>query len=72
VKNLLLGFQVMVGLLLIAAVLLQNKGTGLSGIFGGSDTTYRTRRGAERGLFYFTILLTIAFISLGAVNFYRS
>ena len=58
--------------LLMVAILLQNKGTGLSGVFGDTGGAYRTRRGAERGLFYLTIALTAIFISLGAVNFYQS
>ena len=43
--------QVVLAIVLILAVLLQTKGSTLSGIFGGGDTTsvYRTRRGWWHG-----------------------
>ena len=54
-----------IAVVLIAVVLLQIKGGGLSGVFGGGgETTFRTRRGLERTLFYFTIALIIVFIIL--------
>jgi preprotein translocase subunit SecG len=71
-KNFLLFLQVAIGILLIAAILLQNKGTGLGGIFGGEGNVYRTRRGAERGLFILTIVMGALFLILGAFNFYHS
>jgi preprotein translocase subunit SecG len=54
--------QIIVAFCLIVAVLLQVKGQGLGGIFGGSDTgIYKTRRGAERTLFNLTIILVVLF-----------
>lgn len=54
--------QIIIGACLIAAVLLQVKGTGLGGIFGGSDSgIYKTRRGAEKTLFNLTIILVVLF-----------
>ncbi|MBU6447457.1 preprotein translocase subunit SecG [Patescibacteria group bacterium] len=52
------------GVILIIAILSQNKGVGLSNVFGGSDAIYRTKRGFEKWLFYATIFLSIAFIGL--------
>ena len=49
--------------LLIAAILLQQKGSGLSGVFGGDSASYLTKRGAEKFLTIFTILSAGAFIS---------
>ena len=46
---------------LIAAILLQSKGSGLGSVFGGDGSVFRTRRGAEKGLFQLTIILAIAF-----------
>ena len=61
-KQLLLGVQVTSSILLIAAILVQNKGIGLGGVFGGGDTNiYRTKRGAERVIFRATIILAIVF-----------
>jgi len=49
--------------LLMAAILLQQKGSGLSGVFGGDSASYLTKRGAEKFLTIFTILSAAAFIS---------
>ena len=40
--------QIIVSIALIAAILLQARGTGLSGTFGGDSAVYRSRRGVER------------------------
>ncbi len=45
--------------LIIVVVLLQNQGSGLGDAFGGSSNSYRSRRGAERGLFSLTIFLAV-------------
>ena len=42
--------QILVGIALIASILLQARGTGLSGTFGGDSAVYRSRRGVERRL----------------------
>ncbi len=46
--------QVVTLILVIIAVLLQQKGTGLSGVFGGGGASYKTKRGAEKFLIYLT------------------
>ncbi len=54
--------QIIVGLAVIAAILLQARGTGLSGTFGGDSAVYRSRRGVERRLWQFTIVLIVLFV----------
>ena len=50
---------------LVVVVLAQVRGGGLSGIFGGGgESTFRTRRGLERTLFRFTIVLIVVFVVL--------
>lgn len=49
-------------LLLIVTILLQQRGTGLSGVFGGEGNVYRTKRGIEKLLFRASIALSILFI----------
>jgi protein translocase SecG subunit len=50
--------QIIISLLLITFILLQNKGAGLSQVFGGSDSySYRTKRGLEKILSRLTIIL---------------
>ncbi len=68
--NPLLAFgQIIVSIALIAAVLLQARGTGLSGAFGGDSAVYRSRRGVERRLWQFTILLLVLFVLFSLVTF---
>ncbi len=53
--------QVVSAILLMAAILMQNRGTGLSGVFGGSGNVYRTKRGIEKTLFTASIILSVVF-----------
>ena len=48
--------------LIIAFVLLQNRGTGLSEVFGGGSESYYTRRGFDKVLFVGTIVLAGIFV----------
>ena len=56
--------QVVVSVLLIVAILLQNRGAGLGSAFGGSGGVYLTKRGLEKKLFIATIILAVLFFSL--------
>jgi preprotein translocase subunit SecG len=53
--------QIIVCVALIGAILLQSKGSGLGSVFGGDGSVFRTRRGAEKGLFQLTIILAVVF-----------
>jgi len=53
--------QIVISVALIVAILLQSKGSGLGSVFGGDGSVFRTRRGAEKGLFQLTIILALAF-----------
>ncbi len=61
--------QIIVSVALIAAILMQNRGTGLSGTFGGDSAVYRSRRGVERRLWQFTVLLLVLFVLFALVAF---
>ena len=61
--------QIIVSIALIAAILLQARGTGLSGTFGGDSAVYRSRRGVERRLWQFTIMLLVLFIVFSLAAF---
>jgi preprotein translocase subunit SecG len=61
--------QIIVSIALIVAILLQARGTGLSGTFGGDSAVYRSRRGVERRLWQFTILLLALFVLFAVVSF---
>ena len=61
--------QLIVSIALIAAILLQARGTGLSGAFGGDSAVYRSRRGVEKRLWQFTILLLVLFVLFSIASF---
>jgi len=61
--------QIVVSIVLVACVLLQQRGGGI-GVVGGLQTQfYGTRRGLERIIFWLTIILGILFIALAVVSF---
>ena len=54
--------QIIFAVLLIAAVLLQQKGVGLGGAFGGAGNIYSAKRGLDKMLYRATIVLSILFL----------
>ncbi|MDD5288108.1 MAG: preprotein translocase subunit SecG [Dehalococcoidales bacterium] len=60
--------QIVVSVALIAAILFQVKGGGIGGIFGQSESVFRTKRGVERWLFLGTIVLVVIFVALSIVT----
>lgn len=71
-KNTLYILQIVISVLLIGAILIQQKGTGLGAGFGGTSTVYRTKRGAEKTIFYATIVLSVLFLLSAIVSFLLS
>ena len=61
--------QIIVSVALIVAILLQARGTGLSGTFGGDSAVYRSRRGVERRLWQFTIILLLLFVLFSLLSY---
>lgn len=55
---------ILVSILLVVSILLQSKGVGLSSAFGGGGDFYRSRRGVEKILYYFTIGLAVLFFAI--------
>ncbi len=56
--------QIIVSITLIAILLMQMKGEGLGGIFGGDSSVYHQRRGLEATLFNITVVLSAVFLIL--------
>lgn len=56
--------QIVLAVLLTVSVLLQQSEAGAGGAFGGGDSvsTWRTRRGFDKFLFLFTIVVAILFV----------
>lgn len=56
--------QAIIGVLIVVLILLQERSTGLSSIFGGEGGFYQTRRGIEKIIFRGTIVLIFIFIAI--------
>lgn len=54
--------QVAISVLLVASILFQQRGAGLSSTFGGEGGVYFKKRGAEKILFIASIILAGLFI----------
>lgn len=61
-------FQIVLAVLLVLVIIIQQKGTGLGSSFGGELGFYRTKRGAEKMLFYLTIILASLFVALSIIG----
>ncbi|HET8906579.1 MAG TPA: preprotein translocase subunit SecG [Ktedonobacterales bacterium] len=60
--------QIILGVAMVAAILLQARGAGLGSVFGGTGTVFKTRRGIDRLLFRITIVFAALFCLLCAVG----
>lgn len=60
--------QIVISVLLVTAILLQQRGTGLSATFGGEGNVYRTKRGLEKFIFASTIVLAVLFFAAALLN----
>ncbi len=60
--------QIVIAVLLILVIIIQQKGSGLGSTFGADLSFYRTKRGAEKLLFYLTIILATVFILLSLIG----
>jgi preprotein translocase subunit SecG len=64
--------QIILSVLLITAILLQQRGSSLGMAFGGDSTVFRTKRGIEKKLFITTIILSVLFIGTSVTSFLLS
>ena len=58
--------QILVSIIIVLAILLQVKEG--AGLFGSPGTTVRTRRGLEKTLFQFTIVLAAIFLGISILS----
>lgn len=63
--------EIALSLLLITGIVLQQRGAGLGGAFGGDNfsSTFYKRRGAEKFLFNATIVIAVLFVVTAITNF---
>lgn len=62
-KQAIIVIQIISALILIVSVLMQQRGAGLGGVFGGDSGVYRTKRGIEKGLLYISIIAAVLFFA---------
>ncbi len=60
--------QIVLAIVMIFAVLLQQRGSGLGAGFGGDSAVYTTKRGAEKILFNITVVVGIVFFTLSLIR----
>jgi preprotein translocase subunit SecG len=59
--------QIIVSVVLVLIILAQVKESG-AGLFGSSQSSGRTRRGLEKTLFQFTIVLSVVFLAVSIIS----
>ncbi len=65
----ILALQIAVSIILIVLVIIQERASGISGVFGGQGATpYQTKRGLEKTIFYATIVFAVIFAALAIAN----
>lgn len=62
--------QLVLSVLIVILVLIQQKGAGLSGVFGGTSNVYSTKRGIDKILHYTTIVAVILFFAFSLVRLF--
>lgn len=60
--------QIVISLAVILVILLQVRGGGLGGIFGSQEAVFRTRRGIEKTLFRFTIVMVVVLVVVSMLS----
>jgi preprotein translocase subunit SecG len=61
--------QIIVALMVIVIIMAQVRGGGLGGIFGGGgESAFKSRRGVERTMFRFTVVLVVVFVLLAILS----
>lgn len=70
VRDALPFIQITLAILLISAILLQQRGSSIGGAFGGDNysSSFQKRRGAELFLFKFTIGIAVLFAFSAFIN----
>ena len=57
--------QIVLSVAIISLILLQERSSGMSGLLGGEGIGfYQARRGAEKIIFYATIVLVVIFVGI--------
>ncbi len=68
--NILITIEIVCLILASILILMQNRGAGLSGTFGGSNQIYITRRGIEKWVVGLTVFFIVVFVVVRIVSLY--
>lgn len=60
--------QLIISIALVALLVMQAKGGGLSKMFGGEGSVYRSRRGVEKTVYNLTIVLIVVFVIISVAS----
>jgi len=66
--NILIIAQLVVSVILIVLILMQQRGTALGSAFGQDGGFYGTLRGAQKKIFWATIVMSALFLGLAVAN----
>lgn len=69
-RNVLLSLNAVVSIVITVLILIQGRGGGLGGAWGGGGETFHTRRGIDRITLRLTVVLIVLFFILSAVNLF--
>ena len=61
--------QIVVVVLLVITILMQQRGSSLGAAFGGGGESFGMRRGAEKFIYYSSIVLSVLFLGLALFSF---
>ena len=59
--------QILISIMFLLVILIQVKEGG-GGLFGSAQSTVRTRRGLDKTLFQFTIILVVVFLGISILS----
>ncbi len=69
-RNVLLSLNVIVSVIITFLILIQGRGGGLGGAWGGGGETFHTRRGIDKITLRLTVVLIVLFFVLSAFNLF--
>jgi preprotein translocase subunit SecG len=64
----LLVANIVVCVLIVVFILLQGRGAGLGSAWGGGGETFQTRRGVEKVVLRFTVVLIFTFLAISIAS----
>jgi preprotein translocase subunit SecG len=56
--------QIIIAVALMVLILMQSRGSGFTGTSQDQATVFRTRRGIEKTLFNFTLMMAVVFVAV--------